>query len=114
MESRMGTSVIGQPISRIDGPRKVTGTAPYAVEHAIENVAYGAPVASTVGSGRVTRIDTSTAEKMPGVLGIIHHGNVEPMYRPAQGFEHIGSRRRNAAAVRRRQASTTTANTSHW
>jgi xanthine dehydrogenase YagR molybdenum-binding subunit len=83
----MGISVIGQPISRIDGPRKVTGTAPYAVEHAIENLAYGAPVASTVGSGRVTRIDTSAAENMPGVLAIIHHGNVEPMYRPAQGFE---------------------------
>ncbi len=85
----MATSVIGQPISRIDGERKVTGTAPYGTEHAIENVAYGVPVTSTVGSGRVTRIDTSVAEKMPGWLGIIHHGNVEPMYRPAQGFEQM-------------------------
>ncbi len=85
----MSTSPIGQPISRIDGKMKVTGTAPYAVEHAIDNVAYGVPVASTIGSGQVTHIDTSVAEEMRGVLGIIHHGNVEPMYRPAQGFERM-------------------------
>jgi xanthine dehydrogenase YagR molybdenum-binding subunit len=85
----MSTSIIGQPVSRIDGERKVTGTAPYGSEHAIENVAYGVPVTSTVGSGRVIRIDSSVAEKMPGVLGIIHHGNVPQMYRPAQGFEQM-------------------------
>ena len=85
----MGSSVIGQAISRIDGDMKVTGTAPYAAEHAIQNVAYGEPVASSIGSGRITRIDTSVAEKMPGVLGIIHHGNVERMFRPAQGFEKM-------------------------
>ena len=85
----MSSSVIGQPISRIDGKLKVTGAAPYATEHAIDNVAYGVPVTSTIGSGQVTRIDTSIAEKMPGVLGVIHHGNVEPMYRPAQGFEQM-------------------------
>ena len=85
----MSTSVIGQPISRIDGKLKVTGAAPYGAEHAIENVAYGVPVIGTIGSGRVTRIGTSVAEKMPGVLGIIHHGNIEPMYRPAQGFEQM-------------------------
>ncbi len=83
----MGSSVIGQSISRIDGKLKVTGMAPYAAEHAIDNVAHGVPVASTTASGQVTRIDTSAAEKMPGVLGIIHHANVERMYRPAQGFE---------------------------
>ncbi len=85
----MSSSVIGQPISRIDGKLKVTGAAPYGAEHAIENVAHGVPVTSTIGSGQVTRIDTSLAEKMSGVLGIVHHGNVEPMYRPAQGFERM-------------------------
>jgi xanthine dehydrogenase YagR molybdenum-binding subunit len=85
----MSTSVIGQPISRIDGKRKVTGSAPYGAEHDVENIAYGIPVASTIGSGKILSIDTSVAEKMPGVLGIVHHGNVEPMYRPAQGFERM-------------------------
>src|SRR5580693_4171487 len=85
----MSTSVIGQPISRIDGKRKVTGSAPYGAEHDVENIAHGIPVASTIGSGKILSIDTSVAEKMPGVLGIVHHGNIEPMYRPAQGFEQM-------------------------
>src|SRR5580704_5686085 len=85
----MSTSVIGQPISRIDGKLKVSGAAPYGSEHAIEGVTYGVPVTSTIGSGRIVSIDSSAAEKMPGVLGVVHHGNVEPMYRPAQGFERM-------------------------
>jgi xanthine dehydrogenase YagR molybdenum-binding subunit len=85
----MGSSVIGQSLSRVDGKLKVTGAAPYGSEHAIANVAYGVPVTSTIGSGQIKRIDTSAAEKMPGVLGVVHHGNVEPMYRPAQGFEQM-------------------------
>ena len=100
----MSTSPIGQPISRIDGRMKVTGSAPYAVEHAIENVAYGVPVASTIGSGQVTRIDTSVAEKMPGVLGIVHHGNVEPMYRSGTGIREGWIRAgETRPSVRRRQ-----------
>jgi xanthine dehydrogenase YagR molybdenum-binding subunit len=88
-ENDMSTSVIGQPISRIDGKLKVSGAAPYGSEHAIEGVTYGVPVTSTIGSGRIVSIDSSAAEKMPGVLGVVHHGNVEPMYRPAQGFERM-------------------------
>ena len=26
---------------------------------------------------------------MPGVLAVLHHGNAEPMFRPAQGFESM-------------------------
>ena len=85
----MAASIIGQNISRVDGKLKVSGNAPYGSEHALDNMAYGIPVVSTVGSGKVLRIDTSDAEKMPGVLAILHHGNVERMYRPAQGFERM-------------------------
>ena len=28
---------IGAPLDRIDGPQKVTGTAPYAYEHHVDN-----------------------------------------------------------------------------
>ncbi|MGO9520147.1 MAG: xanthine dehydrogenase family protein molybdopterin-binding subunit [Candidatus Korobacteraceae bacterium] len=85
----MSSPVIHQPITRIDGTLKVTGAAPYGSEHVLQNLAYGVPVTSTIGSGQVTAIDSSVAEHMPGVLGIIHHGNVEPMFRPAQGFEKM-------------------------
>lgn len=83
----MSTSVVGQPVTRIDGKLKVTGRAAYAVEHPIENVAYGVAVASTIGSGRIVKIDSAEAEKMPGVLAILHHGNIEKLYRPAGSLE---------------------------
>jgi len=83
----MSSSVIGQPVTRLDGRLKVTGAAAYAVEHAIQNVAYGVGVASTIGHGRIARIDSAEAEKMPGVLAILHHGNTPPLYRPAGALE---------------------------
>jgi xanthine dehydrogenase YagR molybdenum-binding subunit len=83
----MSTSIIGAAVTRVDGPLKVTGKAPYAVDHPLENIAYGVPVASTVGNARITSIDTSAAERMPGVLAILHHGNTDPLFRPAGHFE---------------------------
>ena len=85
----MSSSPIGKPITRIDGRLKVTGTASYAVEHPIENLAYGVSVASTIGKGRIKNIDTAEAEKMPGVLAILHHGNIEKLYRPAGSLEQL-------------------------
>src|ERR1700757_1685107 len=85
----MSTSPIGQPVSRIDGPKKVSGRAPYAIEHPMPNVAFAAAVTSTIGSGRITTIDTSQAEKMPGVLTILHHGNIGRLYRPAGSLEDM-------------------------
>jgi xanthine dehydrogenase YagR molybdenum-binding subunit len=86
----MSTSVIGQEVTRIDGRLKVTGAARYAVDHPMPNLAYGVAVSSTVGSGKITRIDTTTAEKMPGVLAILDHRNAPKLYRPAGAFEHEG------------------------
>jgi xanthine dehydrogenase YagR molybdenum-binding subunit len=83
----MSSSPIGQPITRIDGRLKVTGTAPYAVEHPIENLAFAVSVASTIGNGRIKNMDTAEAERMPGVLAILHHGNIEKLYRPAGSLE---------------------------
>src|ERR1700724_4054367 len=83
----MSTTVVGQPLTRIDGKLKVTGRADYAVEHPIENVAYGVAVASTIGNGRIKNIEAAQAEKMPGVLAILHHGNAQKLYRPAGALE---------------------------
>jgi xanthine dehydrogenase YagR molybdenum-binding subunit len=79
--------VVGSAVTRVDGKLKVTGAARYAVDHPIEGVVFGVPVASTVGLGTIADIDTSVAEKMPGVLGVLHHGNSEPLYRTAGPFE---------------------------
>jgi xanthine dehydrogenase YagR molybdenum-binding subunit len=66
---------IGTPLDRIDGPQKVTGTAPYAYEHHVENPLYLYPLHSDVARGRVARIDASAAEALPGVILVITHEN---------------------------------------
>ena len=57
------------------------------MEHSVDNVAYGVAVASTIGNGKIKSIDTADAEKMPGVVAILHHGNAEKLYRPAGSLE---------------------------
>jgi xanthine dehydrogenase YagR molybdenum-binding subunit len=85
--STSGNSIIGAPIQRIEGSLKVTGAARYAVDHPMDNIAFGVPVASTVGNARIANIDTSIAQRMPGVLTIIHHGNTDQLFRPAGQLE---------------------------
>jgi len=72
----MTTAYIGQPISRVDGRAKVTGTAKYAAEHNVPDMAYGYIVSSTVAKGRITRIDASNALRLPGVAQVLTHENV--------------------------------------
>ena len=36
---------------------------------------------STIGKGRIRSLDASAAEKMPGVLLVLHHGNLQNVYR---------------------------------
>jgi xanthine dehydrogenase YagR molybdenum-binding subunit len=66
---------IGAPISRLDGPKKVTGTATYAFEYQFEDVVYAFPVQSTIAKGRVVSIDATYARALPGFLGLITHEN---------------------------------------
>jgi xanthine dehydrogenase YagR molybdenum-binding subunit len=65
--------VVGRAHDRIDGPLKVTGTAPYAYErHRVApNAAYGFIVGSGIAKGRITRIDTAAAKVASGVLAVL-------------------------------------------
>ena len=76
--------VVGVAHDRIDGPRKVSGRAPYAYEHHAEapNAAYGFIVPAGIGKGRIATIDTHDAEAAPGVLLVMTHLNA-----PKQGPE---------------------------
>jgi xanthine dehydrogenase YagR molybdenum-binding subunit len=63
--------VIGKPISRIDGPLKVSGHATYAAEYGLANVAYGFLVGSTVGKGKITELHAEVAREVPGVIDVV-------------------------------------------
>jgi xanthine dehydrogenase YagR molybdenum-binding subunit len=89
-------SVIGKPQVRIDGPFKVTGTAMYATDHNFPGMLYAVPVEATIANGKIQKIETSAAEKMPGVRAIFHRGNIGKISRstPGEGFESICVERR--------------------
>ncbi|WP_291426825.1 xanthine dehydrogenase family protein molybdopterin-binding subunit [Deinococcus sp.] len=69
------TPQIGQDRVRVDGPLKVTGTAPYAYEQKVENPAYLFPLVSAIALGKVLRMDVRAAEALPGVLKVMTHEN---------------------------------------
>ena len=63
--------VVGQPVSRVDGPLKVTGKARFAAEVPFENLAFAALAYSSIARGSIASIDTAEAESAPGVgLGL--------------------------------------------
>jgi xanthine dehydrogenase YagR molybdenum-binding subunit len=65
--------IIGRATDRVDGPLKVSGSAPYAYEQhaAAPNAAYGVVVGSSIAKGRIVSIDISDAKRAPGVLAVV-------------------------------------------
>jgi xanthine dehydrogenase YagR molybdenum-binding subunit len=85
------SKVIGVATPRIDGPLKVSGSAMYASDHHFPGLLYGWPVCATISNGKITRLDTGAAEKMPGVVAVYHRENIGKLYRvpPSTGFTMI-------------------------
>ncbi|MFL9502731.1 xanthine dehydrogenase family protein molybdopterin-binding subunit [Rhodopseudomonas palustris] len=70
---------IGASISRVDGPLKVRGAAPFAAEFALNGMLYAALMFSTVPKGRIATLDTAAAEASPGVVLVMTHRNAPRM-----------------------------------
>ncbi|HEY2866137.1 MAG TPA: hypothetical protein VGJ02_03530, partial [Pyrinomonadaceae bacterium] len=66
---------IGEAVNRIDGILKVTGAANYSLDFPVKNVAHGFIFKSTIAAGTISDIDTTAAEKSPGVIAVITHKN---------------------------------------
>jgi xanthine dehydrogenase YagR molybdenum-binding subunit len=93
-------SPIGRDTIRVDGPRKVTGLAQYTSDFHFPGMLYAVPVGATIANGKITKLDTARAEKMPGVRAILHRGNIGRIFRsiPPGICGHL---RRAAPAFRR-------------
>lgn len=68
-------SGIGRPLSRVDGPDKVTGKARYAAEHAADGVIYGWIVSSAIAKGKIIAFAVGAARAVAGVVDILTHEN---------------------------------------
>ena len=88
------TRVIGKRIPRIDGAVKVTGEAKYTVDIQLPGMLCAKILRSPLPHAKIIRIDTSKAEKMPGVKAVItgkdawdvRHGFVETPRYPADQY----------------------------
>lgn len=68
---------IGQDLERRDGRLKVTGTAPFAYEGPLGKPAYCHLVQATIARGRVTAMDTTSAQAVEGVITVLTADNAE-------------------------------------
>ena len=62
---------IGKPIKRLDGPDKAAGRAKYTYDIVRPGMLYGRVLSSPHPHARVRSIDTSAADKLPGVRAVI-------------------------------------------
>ena len=70
-------SIVGKTTPRIDAYERVTGQAQYTGDIQLPGMLYARVLRSPVPHAKIASIDTSKAEKLPGVKAVIHHGNTQ-------------------------------------
>jgi xanthine dehydrogenase YagR molybdenum-binding subunit len=86
-------TLIGNRISRVDAPVKVSGRAKYTYDYQGANMLFGKVLRSPYAKAKIISIDTSAAEKMPGVAG------VEIIQKPGSTLQWAGDEVVAVAAV---------------
>ena len=89
---------VGAPVNRVDGRLKVTGAARYTAEVPVENLAYAVMVQSEIARGVVEHVDTSAADRLPGVLMVMTQDNV-PKLEALETFKKHGGGRPTGRAL---------------
>lgn len=83
MEKIMDTTMVGSSVSRVDGHAKVIGSAVYGDDIKMKNMLYGVCRYADIPAGKITRLDLTQAEKVPGVVKIA-------TYKDIPGTQKIG------------------------
>src|SRR3954466_14213202 len=78
-QAKPPAGIVGQPINRVDGRLKVTGAARFAAEWPMEKMAHAVLVGSTIANGTIKNIDSTAAEKAPGVISVLTYKNAPRM-----------------------------------
>ncbi len=64
-------SVVGQPVTRAEGPDKVTGQSQYAADIARPGMLWGKVLRSPFPHAKILNLDTSRASQLAGVHAVI-------------------------------------------
>src|SRR6188508_3337067 len=71
-------SIIGQPMKRIEGDKKVTGATRYVDDLQMPGMLHGRLVTSIYGHAEINGIDASAALAVPGVVAVYTGKDVHP------------------------------------
>ena len=64
-------SIIGKRQTKLDAPLKATGRSQFTDDIVLPGMLHGKIIRSTIPRGKILSIDTTRAEKLPGVLAVI-------------------------------------------
>ncbi len=70
-------SIVGKRTTRIDAYERVTGQAQYTGDIQLPGMLYARVLRSPHPHAKILSIDTSKAERLPGVKAVVHHGNAQ-------------------------------------
>jgi xanthine dehydrogenase YagR molybdenum-binding subunit len=65
------TKLVGKPLQRVDAFERVSGKAEYTYDLILPDMVYAAILRCPHAHAMVKSVDTSAAEKMPGVVGVL-------------------------------------------
>lgn len=84
-------NVVGKPMPRVDGMARVTGAAHYPSDLRLPGMLHASILRSPHAHARVLRVDTSRAEKLPGVRAVLSRNNApgKPWRRNCPLFDEV-------------------------
>jgi isoquinoline 1-oxidoreductase len=75
LKSPKDYTIVGKRIPRVDVPAKVTGEMTYGYDAMLPGMAHGKILRPPSLGARLESVDTSAAERMPGVVGVVRDGD---------------------------------------
>jgi len=74
-------TVVGQKIPKIDAPQKATGAAVYIQDLKVPGMLHGKILYSKYPHAKLLKLDTSKAEKLPGVRAVVTAADMPPTFK---------------------------------
>ena len=105
MTRKADFGAVGHSQPRLDGPYKLTGRSQFADDVRLPGMLHGRILRSHLPRAKILHIDTSAAERLPGVKAVVTRGDAPKMfigmYQPlfAQTVNYIGQEVAAVAAV---------------